>query len=181
MIKRSDRLNKYIMDVAEDCVKNFNDKDKEYIIDNPCAIDYHFGYCLYIRNHYIYNHDFSDFDDCWVEPDNLSGTIMNVIISLLLTEYDADSEFIKSLYDDKSFLKLRRTYKEKFSDYPTTIILEESKRFEEELALYEEELEKLAIPGKELEFDEVWNLYYETINEAIRGCKEKIKAELGKK
>lgn len=50
----------FITEVADDCVAHLKDKDREYLISNPYAIDYHFSYCLYIRNHYIHNRDFSD-------------------------------------------------------------------------------------------------------------------------
>ena len=43
----------FIKEVAFDCLANMRDEDKEYIKDNPCSYDYHFGYALYIRNHYI--------------------------------------------------------------------------------------------------------------------------------
>lgn len=47
----------FITEVADDCVANLKDKDREHLIRNPYAIDYHFSYCLYIRNHYIHNRD----------------------------------------------------------------------------------------------------------------------------
>ena len=61
-----------VNEVADDCVRNMREKDKEYLIANPYAIDYHFSYCLYIRNHYIHNRDFSD-APFWAEPDHLSS------------------------------------------------------------------------------------------------------------
>ena len=36
----------FISEVADDCVANLKDKDREYLISNPYAIDYHFSYCL---------------------------------------------------------------------------------------------------------------------------------------
>ena len=48
----------FITEVADDCVANLKDKDREHLIRNPYAIDYHFSYCLYFRNHYIHNRDF---------------------------------------------------------------------------------------------------------------------------
>ncbi len=48
----------FIKQVALDCIANKSGSDKEYIRDNPRTIDYHFGYALYIRNHYIHGKDF---------------------------------------------------------------------------------------------------------------------------
>ena len=60
----------FINEVAEDCLKNMSSKDKEYLIENPVAIEYHFSYCLYIRNHYIHNRDFSE-TPFFTHPDDL--------------------------------------------------------------------------------------------------------------
>ena len=38
----------FINEVADDCISKLTEKNKEYLIDNPYAIDYHFSYCLYI-------------------------------------------------------------------------------------------------------------------------------------
>mgnify|MGYP000311474338 CR=1 FL=1 len=40
----------FINEVADDCISKLTEKNKEYLIDNPYAIDYHFSYCLYITN-----------------------------------------------------------------------------------------------------------------------------------
>ena len=40
----------FINEVADDCISKLTEKNKKYLIDNPYAIDYHFSYCLYIRN-----------------------------------------------------------------------------------------------------------------------------------
>ena len=45
----------FINEVAEDCLKDMSVEDKEYLMENPVAIEYHFSYCLYIRNNYIHN------------------------------------------------------------------------------------------------------------------------------
>lgn len=76
----------FITEVADDCVANLKDKDREHLIRNPYAIDYHFSYCLYIRNHYIHNRDFSDVD-FWTEPDDLSSEIIRLIFAKLIPEY----------------------------------------------------------------------------------------------
>lgn len=99
----------FVTEVADDCIVHLKDKDKEYLINNPYTIDYHFSYCLYIRNHYIHNKDFSD-APFWVEPDYLSSEIIKMIFSKLLPEYEYDNSYIEELYDDKRFIKLRQEY-----------------------------------------------------------------------
>ena len=100
----------FITEVADDCVANLKDKDREHLIHNPYAIDYHFSYCLYIRNHYIHNRDFSDVD-FWTEPDDLSSEIIRMIFAKLIPEYDYDNQFIENLFDDKRFIQLRQEYR----------------------------------------------------------------------
>lgn len=111
----------FIKEVAFDCIANMKDKDKEYIRDNPCSMDYHFGYALYIRNHYIHNKDFSDVD-FWVEPDHLSGCIMDFIISELLPEeYPHGDRFVGQLFCHKEYIRVRKEYKKIYGHYPVDL------------------------------------------------------------
>ena len=43
----------FITEVADDCVANLKDKDREHLIRNPYAIDYHFSYFLYISTNFL--------------------------------------------------------------------------------------------------------------------------------
>lgn len=113
----------FITEVADDCVVNLKDKDREYIINNPYAIDYHFSYCLHIRNHYIYNKDFSDVD-FWEEPDHLSSEIIRMMFAKLLPEYDYNNFFVRDLFDDIRFIKLRQEYKSIYNEYPIALVEE---------------------------------------------------------
>ena len=100
--------NEFVNEVAEDCFANLTDKEKEIIYDNPNSHDYHFGYCMYIRNNYIYN-NMNDLP-FEVEPDGLSGTIMNVIIGKI-TGDDPTDTFQYRLYEHKEYIKLRKLYR----------------------------------------------------------------------
>lgn len=111
----------FVNEVADDCISNMREKDKECLIANPYASDYHFSYCLYIRNHYIYNRDFSE-TAFWAKPDHLSSEIIRMIFSRLLPEYDYDDQFIESLYDTKKFIKLRKEYKSIYGEYPLFLV-----------------------------------------------------------
>ncbi|MSR94095.1 hypothetical protein FYJ34_07445 [Clostridiaceae bacterium 68-1-5] len=113
----------FITEVAEDCVANLKDKDREYLIKNPYAIDYHFSYCLYIRNHYIHNRDFSEVN-FWAEPDHLSSEIIRTVFAKLIPEYDYDNAFVEHLFDDKRFIQLRQEYKNIYDEYPAALVEE---------------------------------------------------------
>ncbi len=111
----------FIEEVANDCVKNMSQKDKAYLIENPYGYDYHFTYCLYIRNQYIHCSDFSEVEwDC--VPDNLSHEIIRYIFSILLPEYDYDNFFVTCTYDDRKFIELRKEYKRLFGEYPDFMV-----------------------------------------------------------
>ena len=111
----------FVTEVADDCLKKMKEKDRKHLIDNPWAIDYHFSYGLYIRNHYIHNRDFTDVN-FWAEPDHLSSEIIKMIFSKLLPEYDYNNTFIKILYDSEKFIKLRREYKKIYGEYPVSLV-----------------------------------------------------------
>ena len=68
----------FINEVAEDCLKDMSVEDKEYLMENPVAIEYHFSYCLYIRNNYIHNRDFSEVS-FFTHADDLSSDIIRMI------------------------------------------------------------------------------------------------------
>lgn len=128
MSKEREKVNcktalEFITEVADDCVTNLTEKDREYLINKPYAIDYHFSYCLFIRNHYIHNRDFSDVD-FWVEPDELSSEILRMIFDKLIPEYDYHNWFVERLFDDKRFIQLRQEYKAIYGEYPVTMVEE---------------------------------------------------------
>ena len=110
-----------INEVADDCISKLTEKNKEYLIDNPYAIDYHFSYCLYIRNNYIHNKDFSEVP-FWAEPDHLSSEIIQAIFSRLIPEYEYGNQFVESIYDTKNYIVLRKEYKKVYGEYPDFII-----------------------------------------------------------
>lgn len=113
-------LDDFIEKIANECVENMSDEDKEYICDHPRALDHHFGYCMYIRNKYLWNADLESMG-IDVHPDDLSGYIMSRIISML-TDYDNTDTYIYRLYEHKSFAKLKRAYRRIYGENPDGII-----------------------------------------------------------
>lgn len=166
----------FITEVADDCVANLKDKDREYLISNPYAIDYHFSYCLYIRNHYIHNRDFSDVD-FGAEPDHLSSEIIRMVFAKLIPEYDYDNQFVENLFDDKRFILLRKEYKTIYGDYPVTMV-EEYKAgifFEPALSMSEIRSSDNVDIDKELEiYKENHEKSRERIEELLKKLAEKV-------
>ena len=111
----------FINEVAEDCLKDMSVEDKEYLMENPVAIEYHFSYCLYIRNNYIHNRDFSNVS-FFTHADDLSSDIIRMIFSKLLPDYEYNNFFIETLYDNEEFILLRKKYKDKYGEYPETLV-----------------------------------------------------------
>ncbi len=63
----------FIEAVAEDCVTNMTDEIKRQFIGDPDPYDFHFGYGMYIRNHYIYG---KELPFLILHPDDLSHQII---------------------------------------------------------------------------------------------------------
>lgn len=165
----------FITEVADDCVAYLKDKDREYLISNPYAIDYHFSYCLYIRNHYIHNRDFSDVD-FGAEPDHLSSEIIRMIFAKLIPEYDYDNQFIESLFDDKRFIQLRQEYKTIYGDYPVTMVEEHKAGISFEPALSMSEIRSTDNVDIDKEFE-----IYKRNHEKSREHVEKLLKKLAEK
>ena len=121
----------FINYVSDDCLKNMSSEDKEYLIENPVAIEYHFSYCLYIRNHYIHNRDFSE-TPFFTHPDDLSSDIIRMIFARLIPEYEYDNIFTEMLYDNKDFILLRKKYRNIYGEYPTSLVEKYKSKFKPE-------------------------------------------------
>lgn len=74
-----DNEDEFVKAVAKDCIKSLSEEEKDYIRNNPDD-DYHFGYGMYIRNHYIHGKELA-FN--FFHADDLSGEIMQTIIDSL--------------------------------------------------------------------------------------------------
>lgn len=129
-------LDDFIEKIANECVENMSNEDKEYICDHPRALDHHFGYCMYIRNKYLWNADFESMGN-YVHPDDLSGYIMSRIISML-TDYDNTDTYIYRLYEHKSFAKLKRAYRRIYGESPDGIIEKYREEYPDESSCYED-------------------------------------------
>lgn len=111
----------FVNEVADDCIANMKESSRECLIHHPCAIDYHFTYCMYIRNHYIHKRDFSN-APFYAEPDYLSSKVIQMIFSKLIPEYIYENSFIEALFENKGFIKLRKEYKKIYGEYPVELV-----------------------------------------------------------
>ncbi len=133
----------FIEKVAEDCYAHLEDEGKEYIADHPNAIDHHFDFCLYIRNHYI--HPYIDQFGFEVEPDSLSGTIMDLLITKI-TGDDPSDIFQYRLNSHREYCHLRKIYRRKFGEYPRKLTDKYRSRYPDLRTGYDEITRMLGIP-----------------------------------
>ena len=166
----------FVNEVAEDCIRNLDTKQREYLMDNPCAIDYHFTYCMYIRNRYIHKRDFSDVP-FYAEPDYLSGKVMEMIIAKLLPEeYLYDDSFTEMLYRHKGFIKIRKEYKKIYGEYPVEIM----QRYREEVLAEQKDLSYEPSSDKELDWEK-WHERFQIDYEKQKSIIIRLLQELAEK
>lgn len=123
--ERHRRIVSFISDIADDCIENLSEEDRQYLIEHPDAGSYHRTYGLSIRNKYIYSYP-GDLREKLslrrVNADSMSSEILTMIISKLLPEFEFESNFCRRLYADPRFLELRDEYKERYGQYPVALV-----------------------------------------------------------
>ena len=80
---------KWLLDIAIDCIRTMSDKTRSYIRRHPWASDYHFSTAMYIRNTYlsgVFYRRLYDFGGGY-QKDSVSGRIMNIIIGIINPAY----------------------------------------------------------------------------------------------
>lgn len=123
--ERHRRIVNFISDIADDCIKNLSEEDKQYLIEHPDAGSYHRTYGLSIRNKYIYSYSGNLREKLSlrrVNADSMSSEILTMIISKLLPEFEFESNFCRRLYANPRFLELREEYKERYGQYPVALV-----------------------------------------------------------
>ncbi|MDD3186159.1 MAG: hypothetical protein PHT76_12745 [Anaerostipes sp.] len=103
---------KWEFDIALDCVRNMNAEDRDYIKENPKVSEYHFGYGMYIRNHYIHCSN----KHSYFEADNESSSVVEMILSILHPIYDFSNANIREIYSNWDYERLSKQYREQYSD-----------------------------------------------------------------
>ena len=145
---------KWALDIAIDCVHNFSDEEIEIIQRQEEIGDYHFGYGMYVRNHYVHPSKYH----AYLIADHVSGRVADFIYTILLPKYNCLSkEFIK-LVGNYTYSELKSLYGK---DYP--IIVETADRLSDfrtkETA--EEAMNTLIVSLREA-------LGYDYLNEQVR-------------
>ncbi|MBR5944331.1 MAG: hypothetical protein IKZ94_05220 [Lachnospiraceae bacterium] len=74
---------KFVDETVKDAVSKLTEADKKALLENPDPIEHHFGYGMYIRNHYIHGKDLS-FPVTFA--DDLSAEIVEEIIKKIQLE-----------------------------------------------------------------------------------------------
>lgn len=83
----ANRESEFVEYVAQDVLLQLSDEDKDFLLEHPDPIDYHFGLGLYIRNNYIHGKKLGFFV---FRPDSLSTTIVGRVIEMLQGEKFGD-------------------------------------------------------------------------------------------
>ena len=76
---------KWAFDIALDCVRNMKDKERERIQKDGEIPFFHFGYGVYVRNHYIH----SSKKHTYFMADDVSSTVEDFIYAILIEEENA--------------------------------------------------------------------------------------------
>lgn len=101
----SDADDRWAFNIALDCVHNFTDEKIEIIQRQEGIFNYHFGYGLYVRNHYVYP------SKCHLmEADYVSERVEAFIYTILLPKYNCLSKEYMLLIGDYSYLELKELY-----------------------------------------------------------------------
>lgn len=76
---------KWALDIALDCIRKFTDEECEIIKKQGKIANYHFGYGLYVRNHYIHPSK----EHFYGMADHVSSTVEKFIYAILIEEENA--------------------------------------------------------------------------------------------
>ncbi len=73
----------FVADTVKDAISKLTDTERKELLEHPDPIEHHFGYGMYIRNHYIHGKElkFPIFS-----ADDLSEEIVEGIIKMLKQE-----------------------------------------------------------------------------------------------
>jgi hypothetical protein len=99
---------KWAFDIALDCVHNFTDEECKIINRQGEIGDYHFGYGMYVRNHYVHPSKLHSY----FMADNVSGRVAAFIYTIMFPVYNCLSEEFMKLDGDYDFDYIRKQFGE---------------------------------------------------------------------
>lgn len=109
----------WAFDVALDCLRNLDDKDRKYISQNPEYHLYHFNYAMYIRNHYVHSAN----KHRLLTAEWLSGEAMGYMFTILHPFFNSTNPNFNKLWGDYLYSDLKKYYA---AEHP--IVLETAER-----------------------------------------------------
>ncbi|MCR5686090.1 MAG: hypothetical protein K6G81_11880 [Lachnospiraceae bacterium] len=111
-------MERWILNIAIDCVRSLDDDLKKYISGHMNYMEYHMGYGMGIRNRYI--NQSSTFQSGYsagyryLLADDISGAVMKRMFSILSPFYDFRNEASVYYYSDRAYQCISEKYKEKY-------------------------------------------------------------------
>lgn len=102
---------KWALDIAIDCVHNFTNEEIEIIQRQEEIGDYHFGYGMYVRNHYVHPSKYH----VYLMADHVSGRVAAFIYTILFPKYNCLSKEYMKLIANYTYSDLKQYYGK---DYP---------------------------------------------------------------
>ena len=84
----SDNDEKWALDIALDCVRNFTDEEIGAVMQRGEIFNYHFGYGMYVRNRYIHKNKLHIH---WIS-DNVSRRVEELICAIIFNECNISNQ-----------------------------------------------------------------------------------------
>ena len=97
---------KWALDIALDCVHNFTEEEIEIVNRQGEIGDYHFGYGMYVRNHYVYPSK----THCYLMADHISGRVAAFIYTIMFPVYNCLCKEFMKLDSDFEYDYLRKQF-----------------------------------------------------------------------
>jgi len=102
-----DEYTQWKFQVALDCVHNFSDKDIKTIQSQEKIFNFHHGYGMYVRNHYVYgNKKYGH-----AMADGVSDAIEKLIYTIVLPVYNCFSKEFMKLMENFDFRDIHEQYR----------------------------------------------------------------------
>lgn len=89
----SNSVNKYIEEIANKVKKEINIFQKIFLFITQNSSIHYWGFCLYIRNNYIYNNE--ELMNLNIDPDELSEKILKRIVKYNIKEMSGNTMYLK--------------------------------------------------------------------------------------
>ena len=79
---------KWALDIALDCIRNFTDDEIKHVEKNKEIFDYHLGYGMYVRNKYVHPSRFH----VYLMADKISSIVYKLLIGIICEDVNPFTE-----------------------------------------------------------------------------------------